>query len=189
MNDPRRPTQQELMEYVDGTLDPQRFLEIDHICTNSRKLQREVALLRMMRLSVSRTIIPANRNFAADILSEVDPKRRTSFWYRMADNSSNIFAMVMVLSLVGMVILSVPGAAHTEKSAIAKTMDSYSSVISSTIDGVNNWTKHYAGPVHRINETFSGKLMLIAFGILFLFAAFDEVIGKRFFRVTNKRSP
>ncbi len=187
MKDSRWPTQQELMEYVDGALAPQRFLEIDQMLLNSVKLQREVTLLRMMRQSVARTIISPHRNFTDNVLAEVDPQSTTSFWYRMADNSSNIFAMVIVLSLIGMVILSVPGAAHTEKSIISKTMDSYSSVISSAIDGINNWTTQYAGPVQRMTETFSGKLMLIALGVFFLFAAVDEVIGKRYFRISNKR--
>ena len=183
MKDSRWPTQQELMEYVDGALDPQRFLEIDQLVVGSSKLRKEIAMLKMMRQSIAADVIAPRRSFTADIMSEIDPVIRPSVWYRLANNSSNIFAMTLVLSMIGIVLFAGPGTSHGERSIIANAMDSYSSAVSSVMEALGSRTKEVSQPITKLGQSSSGKLLLIATGIFFLFAVLDETLGKRYFRI------
>ncbi len=183
MKDSRWPTQQELMEYVDGALDPQRFLEIDQLAVASARLRNEIALLKKMRQSVAADVISPRAGFTAKVMSEIDPVVRTSVWYRLANNSSNIFAMTLVLSMIGIVLFAGPGTSHGERSIITNVMDSYSSAVSSVMDALGSRTKEVSQPITKLGQSSSGKLLFIATGIFFLFAVLDETLGKRYFRI------
>ncbi len=186
MSTPQSPTQQELMEFVDGTLPPERFREIEHMAVTSAAVRREIALHRMMRKSVAGSVTAPGRNFTAGIMTEIVPQRKNSFWLRLAGNSSNIFAMVLVLSLIGIVLTSAPGTQNSGKGIITKTMESYTNAWSSVMDTVSGWGKQYSEPVQQISTTSSGKLMLLALSVFIIFAVLDELFGKRFIQLRNK---
>ena len=183
MKDSRWPTQQELMEYVDGALDPQRFLEIDQLVSVSAALKKEIALLKMMRESIASDIVAPGRRFNANVMAQILPAEQTSVWFRLANSSSKIFAMALVLTMIGIVLTSGPGTRANERSIITQAMDSYSSAVTSVLDGLSSRTKEYSRPLTQIGQSGSGKFLLMAVGIFFLFAAADELIGKRYSRL------
>ena len=111
----KNPTEQELMEYVDGTLFPPRFREVEMLAAKSKQIQSEIALLQAIRRSVrSEAAATPSKHFTEQVMSELFPAKRDSLWYRIVKNSSNIFAMALVLSMVGIVLLSTPGGRKTE---------------------------------------------------------------------------
>ena len=91
------PTQQEMMDFVDGTLSSQRHKEIEHLISLHPHLQKHRALLQAFRRTVGRELIesPA-KNFTSNVMNDIIPAPRRSVIQTIAGNSSNIFAMVLV---------------------------------------------------------------------------------------------
>ncbi len=182
MNDPRWPTHQEMTEYVDGAIDPQRFLEIDQLAKRSSALRNEIALLKKMRESIGGQIIATGRNFNHDVMSQIVPQEHGSLWYRLASSSSKVFAMTLVLSLIGIVLFSGPAARQHDRTMVTRAMEVYSSAVTTVLGSIHSMTKGYSQPITQLGQGGTGKFLLMAVGIFFLFAAADEVIGKRYSR-------
>ena len=183
----KNPTQQELMEYVDGTLVPQRFLEIDQLVSTSRRLQNEVSLIQTLRKTMrSGMLIAPSKTLTAKVMAEILPGRQESLWFRLAKNSSNVFAMILVLSLIGIVLVSTPATPKSETSIFTKTIESYSTAFSSVFESFSHWSKQYTQPVGEITRTPSGKFMLLGLAAFVIFIAVDELLGKKYFHARIK---
>lgn len=183
----KNPTHKELMEFVDGTLVPQRFREIDILISQSRHLQREVAMLREMRKVIHNgPAVSPSKKFTAGVMNEILPVQQASFWFRIAKNSSNLFAMILVLSLIGIVLVSGPAGQKNETNLLKKSFESYSSVYNSAVESMSGWTTRYAQPVGELTKSHSGKFMLIGIAAFFIVMAVDELIAKKFFHARIK---
>lgn len=179
----RRPAQQELMEFVDGTLPPDRFREVEQLVSQSRRLQSEVRLLQAMRRTVYEDrSVTVSKKFTAGVMSEVLPVRQDSLWLRLAKNSSNLFAMVLVLSMIGIVLVSGPGKTQNNSNIFSKTMESYTAAYESAQQNISGWTKQFIQPVDHATSTPSGKFLLIGLAAFIIVVIADEVLGKRFFQ-------
>jgi len=185
----KNPTQQELMEYVDGTLPPQRFLEIEQLVSQSRRLQNEVALMQTMQKTLQYdTIVYPSKKFMANVMNEITPGKQESLWFRLAKNSSNVFAMILVLSLIGIVLVSNPSGQKDEWNLLTKGVESYSTAFNTVSETVYHWTKQYSQPVEEIAKSSSGKFMLLGIMAFVIFIAVDELLGKKYFQAHIKQS-
>lgn len=176
------PTTQELMEYVDGTLLPQRYREIELLVSRSRHLQQEVSLLRAIRTTVQNDITATpSKRFTSNVMKEVLPFRKESLWFHVLKNSSNIFAMVLVLSMIGIVLVSGVKSSGSTANPISKSIESYSTAYNSMLDTFSEWSKQYTKPVNQIAQTSSGKFFLIGLIAFFVFIVLDDYFGKKYF--------
>ncbi|MFA6470150.1 MAG: hypothetical protein WCW35_14740 [Bacteroidota bacterium] len=182
-----RPTQQELMEFVDGTLPPQRFREIEFHISNSTQLQNEIALIRAMRTTVHReTLVAPSKRFTEHVMNEILPLEHESLWMRLAKNSSNLFAMVLVLSMIGIVMVSGPGTAKNDTNIVTKSIDSYSAAYNSIMENISGWANQFIQPAQQVTTTSSGKFLLLGLAAFFLFMILDEIVGKKYFHARIK---
>ncbi len=182
----KNPTIQELMEYLDGTLHPLRYQELDIVISKSPRLQKELALLKAtQRIVRNDSAATPSRKFTAHVMKEILPVPQESFWMRILKNSSNLFAMVLVLSMIGMVLVWSPSSS-SENSLLSKSFESYSTTYNAALDSFASWTKQYMHPVNQAAKTSSGKFFLIGVFAFFIFVIVDEYFGKRNFSTRIK---
>ncbi|MFA6455708.1 MAG: hypothetical protein WCW40_02710 [Bacteroidota bacterium] len=182
-----QPTQQELMEFVDGTLPPARYREVEQLVGHSRRLQQEVALFQSMRKMVQmETVVVPSKKFTTHVMNEILPLKHESLWMRLAKNSSNLFAMILVLSMIGIVMVSGPGTTKNDANIVTKSIESYSTAYYSALETISGWTKQFTQPVHQVTATSSGKFFLMGLAAFFLVMIVDEVFGKKFFHTRMK---
>ncbi len=173
---------QELMEYLDGTLNPLRYREIEIMISRSSGLQKEMLLLKAIRTTVRNDIAAVpSKKFTPNVMKGILPVQQESFLFRLVKNSSNLFAMVLVLSMIGIVLVSNPSSSTGSTNALSKSIESYTTTYSSAIETISNWTKQYTHPVNQAVNTSSGKFLMIGLLTFFVFMIVDELFGKRYF--------
>ncbi len=183
----KNPTQQELMEFVDGVLPPPRRREIEQRLESSPRLRQEAALLRAMRNTVrNETIVRPSKHFTSSVLGEVLPQRNESLLYRLVKNSSNIFAMTLVLSLIGIVLAVNPSDGGSGTDIFSKSIGSYSAAYRSVADRFSLMSEQVIRPVGEASKTFSGKFLYVGIAAFILLIVADEVFGRRYTRIRYK---
>ena len=183
----RRPTHEELMEFVDGTLPSERQREIESLAEVSSSLQKEIALLRAIGRAVQteRTPLPS-QHFTKNVMKEILPAQRESFMFRLLKNSSNVFAMILVLSLIGIVLFASPGSSTTAANPLSRQLDTFTTMYDAMTKYIAESTKHYTQPLNEASKTTSGKVFFIALVIFSLFVAIDQIFGKKSFHARMK---
>jgi len=184
----KNPTVEELMEYLDGTLTPLRYNEIEIMISKSSGLQKEILLLKAIQKTVQNDIaVSPTRKFTAHVMKEILPAQQESFWLRAIKNSSNIFAMVLVLSMIGIALVSNPSSSTGGTSALSKNIEAYSATYNTVIDAFSNWTEQYTHPVNQAVNTPSGKFFIMGLFAFFVLMIIDEFFGNRYFhsRIKN----
>jgi len=181
----RRPTHQELMEFVDGALLPHRQKEVEFLIKNSALLQKEIALLKAIKkvVQTEMTISPS-RSFTNSVMKEILPAHKESFVFRLLKNSSNVFAMVLVLSLIAFILVSPSSSSTTNP--ISQSLDSFSLLYGTIVKQLLNWTSQFSHPLNEAAKTSSGKLIFLALIIFSLFVVVDEIIKRKFFQMKMK---
>lgn len=184
----KKTTYQELMEYCDGRMTTDRAREMEQRIAGSPRLQQEVRLIRSLERSVRAEMsAPVPARLRRNVLAAILPARQESFWFRVARNSSGLFAMAIVLTMVGIVIASGPGTGTREHTLIPSAIQSYRTLYDGAVDRIAEWSSRSLQPVsHTVNSPF-GKFLLVGLSIFILFIVLDEVVGKRYFHGTLKR--
>lgn len=183
----KNPTMQELMEYVDGTLQPLRYQEVEKLISTSPKLQNEILLLKSMRTAVQNdALVFPSKKFTSHVMKEIIPTQQESFWFQLVKNSSNMFAMVLVLSMIGIVLALGPAGTKNNSNLITKSIESYSSTYNSVVESFSHWTKPYAQPIDHIAKSSSGKFLYLGLAAFFIFMIVDGVLNKKYFHARIK---
>lgn len=175
----KNPTLQELMEYVDGTLEPARMRDVERMVARSKHLRKEIELLTAMRTAVNRERIEPSGTFTSGIMKSILPHRHESFWFRLVKNSSNVFAMVVVLSLIGVVLVSSTAPSSSGANQLTTVFNSLSGSYNSTVSQISSFVQEYTRPFDGAMKTTSGKMLFIGLFIFSLLAILDEFFGKR----------
>lgn len=180
-------SEQELMEYVDGLLPPSRRREVETAIAHSQLLQREVSVLRAINTTVQQeTIVSPSKNFTTNLLKDIIPVQKESLLFRVVKNSSSVFAMVLVLSFIGILLSFDSNSISNGSSPIAKSFESYSVAYHSMVESISTVQKQITQPVNDASKTFSGKFLLFGLAGLIVFIVVDEVFGKRYFQARIK---
>lgn len=174
----KNPTAQELMEYVDGTLEPSRAQAVEQMITQSKRLQLEIMLLKRMEETIRHTQIVPSKNFTRNVMNEIQPYQE-SFWFRMVNNSSNVFAMVIVLSLVGIVLFSSSGAENVTERQFGNIYNSITGGFHFVYHELTTFINQYSKPFEHAVKTTSGRILFIGLFIFALYIIVDEVFIKR----------
>lgn len=175
----KNPTIQEIMEYVDGTLEPSRYREVENMIARSKSLQKEIQMITAMRAAVNRERIAPSGKFTSEIMNNILPQRRESIWFRLAKNSSNVFAMVVVLTLIAMALVSSTPPSSPTMNQLNTVFNSFSSSYNSTISQISSAVQEYTRPIDGAMKTTSGKMLVIGLFIFSLLVILDELFGKR----------
>lgn len=184
----KNPTYRELMEYCDGGMDPVRAREIEQLVAGSSRLQREVRLIRSLERSVREDVpAPVPVRLRRNVLNAIHPSRQESFWFRIARNSSGLFAMALVLAMIGLAVSSGPEAELRDPSLLSTTIDSYRTVYDGAVAHLSAWSVRSLQPINHAASSPFGRFLLIGLAVFVLFIVVDDVIGKRLFHKTVRR--
>jgi len=182
----KTPSQQELMEFADGTLSPVRYREVEQLVAQSHRLQSEVKLLRSLRRTIQQEAEQPSKKFTENVMFELAPVRQETLWMKIAKNSSSLFAMVLVLSMIGIVFVAGPGKTQSESNLFTKTVESYATAYDTALQNIGVWMQKISQPVNHAASTPSGKFLFIGLAIFFVVVIVDEILGKRFFHARIK---
>ncbi|NUN68790.1 MAG: hypothetical protein HUU02_03665 [Bacteroidetes bacterium] len=179
---------QELMDYCDGRTTPSRTREIEAMIAASYRLQQELRLLRSLDHGVRKDIpSPVPARFTQRVVSALQPSRQELFLYRIARSSSALFAMAMVLAVIGLAVGPDPVTGHPDRSLFSSAVSSFRTVYDGAAERVSGWTTMSLPSVSRSIHLPSGSSLIIGLAVFFLFILLDEMMGKRYHRQTFKR--
>ncbi|MBI2430022.1 MAG: hypothetical protein HYV29_14740 [Ignavibacteriales bacterium] len=176
MND---PTIQELMEYVDGTLEQSRYREVESMIARSKNLRKEIEMLGAMRTVVHSERFSPSKKFTAEIMNEIMPQQNESFWFRLVKNSSNVFAMGVVLTLIAIVLVSSSPSSSATANQLSTAFNTFSDGYNAAFSRIASFVQEYTRPIDGIMKTSFAKILFIGLFIFALYAVIDEIFGKR----------
>ena len=93
-----------------------------------RRCAREVAIQRSLaRAAKEAPVVKTSASFTRKIMESVDPGSRQTRLFRVLGGTGNVFAMVLVLAIVGYALVLSPGTsgATSEPSAMSKLLTEY----------------------------------------------------------------
>lgn len=181
----KNPTHQELFEYVDGMLSEERRQEIERMASQYPALQKELESLRRLDTALkSDTILePAPSHFTADVMKEILPDKTESLLFSVLKNSSNVFAMGIVVGLIVISFAIVPDRSVASSSnIITQSMNAFTNIYQSAGNIFSQNAKEYVQPVNTFADKGMGKLMVIGLGVLFGFGLLDDFLRKKILR-------
>lgn len=183
----KNPTQQELIDFIDGILPPHRHGEVERIVSSSPQLQKEVAMFRAIHRTIGQGVLDSpSHKFTSNVLNELLPVKKESMWFRIIKNSSNIFAMLLVLSIIGIAIIVGPSENQRDASLLTRSLESYSVAYNGALQNFSNLSNQFMQPVNHAANTTSGKFFLLGLVIFIIFIVVDDTIGKRYFHTSFK---
>lgn len=172
------PTLQELMDYVDGTLEPSQAQVIEQMIAHSKRLQYEITLLKTMKETIGHTHIAPSKSFTRNVMNEIQPYQE-SLWFTVIKNSSHAFAMLLVLSLIGIVLFSSPGAESITEKQVSNMYHSIAGSFRSVSQELTVLMTQYSKPFDVVVKTTSGRMLFIGLFIFALYIIVDEVFVKK----------
>ena len=176
------PTHQELFDYVDGTMPEERRREIDRMASQYPALQKEIESMKLLESVIQSDGIleRTSSHFTADVMKEVLPAKKESLLFSVLKNSSNIFAMTIVVALIAISFTLVPDRPVTSSSnIIAQSMDAFTNLYQKAGNLFSQNTREYVQPVNTFADKGIGKLMFIGLGVLFGFGLLDDFLRKK----------
>jgi hypothetical protein len=178
----KNPTHQELFDYIDGTLPEVRRREIDRMASQYPALRKEIESLTLLD-SVIRSgeiLERTSSHFTADVMKDVLPGKSESLLFSVLKNSSNVFAMVIVVALIVISFTLVPNhSVASSSNIISQSMNTFTNLYQSAGNLFSQNTKEYVQPVNTFADKGIGKLLFIGLGVLFGFGLLDDFLRKK----------
>lgn len=176
-------TTTEVFGIVDGTiLDGEKTSVLQHLdeCVRCR---REVAFQKTLALAArNQSLMKPSKGFTARVMSSALPSENRSLASRLLDNLGNVFAMMLVVGIVGYIVsgpaLSGSAAGQSETYQLFKSFsDGYAKV--------NQFFSQQSFVAkQKVVETTSGmKILLFTIAALLFFAALDRFVLRQFLKM------
>lgn len=181
----KTPARKELYDYIDGTLTEERRIEIEILAAGNPKLKNEIRLLRQLHalLRSDEMLEPVPGRFVRQTMSLILPPAKEPFFTVILKNSSNVFALIMVLS---MIIISFQFFSTSSARQPAGTMYESVQLFESAYETASNYlsalTEEYVRPLNGTAAHGFGKFVFTGIAALLGLGLLDELIRKKYFR-------
>jgi hypothetical protein len=175
----KNPTYQELISYVDGMLEQERHREIERLITLSPSLQKEIEILATMNTVIRQDRVTVSNRFTDNVMNEVLAHRHEALWYRMVKNSSKIFAMVIVMSMIVITLMYTSEEAPAAQSVYVRQMETLSLSFNRFAQEFTGVLKQVLKPIGNASETSSGKMVALGALIFFFYVVIDGALERR----------
>ena len=179
----KNPTQNEIQQYCDGTLEKQRKVEIDLLIKINSEIAQEVAIFNAVK-KVSKNVLAVrtSNNFTKNVMGSILPVKNESLLLRILNNSSNVFAMFLVVSTIISVFLISPK--QTGEKIVLPGAEQYHTIITSynkVVDAFSIHSKEIFQPVNSVTGSGTKKMMLTALIIFVCYIILDNAWNKKIF--------
>ena len=177
----KNPTRRELQEYADGTLEKSRRHEIDSMLAHLPEARKQLEFFRALSSIVKedQRKLPS-KNFTGDVMGQILPPARSSLATKFFQNSSNVFAMAMVIFVIGFTVIfgtkqygkdvDLPGGGQWENITAAS-----SSMWNSVVEKIHQ----YVQPADQYSDVHMNKALVVGLLAFFGYLFVDEIIRKR----------
>ena len=181
-------TTKQIMQVIDGTLDYASqtqctsHLAVCERCRHEIDFQKAIA-----RVSRHQPVITTSAGFAARVMAVIVPAGQKSWKTRLVDNLGNIFAMCLVLAILGYAV-STPAIFQasdqsTQQSIVPQVVsDTYAKIVDSFSKHANDATKQ----VVSSSGNNSAKMISLTLISLLVLAGIDQFVLKRFIGMRMK---
>ncbi|MHB1049540.1 MAG: anti-sigma factor family protein [Bacteroidota bacterium] len=173
------PTYQELLSYVDGMLDPERRREIEHLITLSSSLRKEIEIIAAMNTAIRQERVTVSHRFTDKVMSDVLPRSRETLWYRMVKNSSNVVALVIVISIIIFSLMYTSADTPASQSVYIRQLETLSSSYNQFAQEFTERLQQVLTPIGNASATSSGKLVALGTLIFFFYVVIDGALERR----------
>lgn len=181
-------TTKQVMQFIDGTLDYASQAQCTNHLAVCERCRKEVELQKVIAKAARRQpVVHTSSGFLRKIMTRVVPQREKTWKTRLIDNLGNVFAMAMVLAVLGYAItnpaLFKVQEQSSQQSFVSQTFtDTYTKIIQSFSERANAATKQV------VNSTGAGSNMTILLSVLSLFilVALDQFVLKRYMGIKMK---
>jgi hypothetical protein len=175
-------TTKQTLQFVDGTLDYASQAQCTSHLAVCAQCRSEVEFQKTLaKVSRRQPTVQPSRQFVSRVMGKVVPQKRKTWANTILDNLGNVFAMFVVLTVVGYAIanpsLFTPQDPSTQPSVISQTIaDTYSKIVQSFADR----TKDATQTVVSTSTNDSSRVISITLITLLFLVVLDQFVLKRY---------
>jgi hypothetical protein len=184
-------TTKQILQFTDGTLDYVSQAQCTKHLAICERCRKEIDLHKAIsRIARHQPPIQPASGFVERVMAHVVPQRQKSWKTRLVDNLGNVFAMAMVLAVLGYAV-SNPSLFHiqaqqesTTTTIIPQTVsDTYTKFIQSIGRQAGDATKQ----VFTSSSRESNNIVSLTILSILILGALDQLVLKRYMGVRMKR--
>lgn len=181
----KTPARKELYDYIDGTLTEERRIEIETLAAGNPQLEKEIQLLRRLHalLRSDEMLEPVPNRFVRQTMSLILPPSKESFLDVVLKNSSNVFALIMVLSMMVIAFqFFSTSSARQPAGTLFESVQLFESAYETASNYLSLMTEEYMRPLNGTAAHGFGKFVFTGIAALLGLGLLDELIRKKYFR-------
>ena len=177
------PTRQELYDYCDDLLPDDRRKTIERLALQDKELAKAIALIQRIDSTMrsDKILEHTSDRFTTDLMNEILPQHE-SILLRILKNSSNVFAMAVVLFLIVIAFMVIPGHTTASTSMLNQSLDSFTTIFQSSSKLYSQNMKEYVQPVFSFVSKGLGNIFILGLGVMLGLGFLDDLFRKKFFR-------
>jgi len=175
-------TTKQVMQFVDGTLDYASQAQCTSHLAVCERCRREIEFQKALAKSSRRQpVARTSSDFVRRVMTRILPEPQRSWKTRLIDNLGNVFAMAMVLAILGYAVTN-PALFRVQEqqshpSQITQTFtDTYAKVVQAFSQKASAATKQVVNTTGRDNSEMISLTILS----LFILVALDQFVLKRY---------
>jgi hypothetical protein len=180
----KTPARNELYDYIDGTMTEERRIEIEALAAGNPKLRNEINLLRQLQtlLRSDEMLEPVSSRFVRQTMGAILPPAKESFVNVVLKNSSNVFALIMVLSMmiIAFQFFSTPSPRHSS-GTLHESVQVFESAYETATNYLSSFTGEYLKPLDSAAANGFGKILFTGIAALLGLGLIDDLIRKKYF--------
>ncbi len=174
-------TTKQIIQIVDGTLDYASQAQCTThlaVCAQCRKeVEFEKAVAKVAR---RQTVVSPSKDFVRNVMGRIVPKTSATWKQKVVDNLGNVFAMCMVLAILGYAIstpslFQAPSGSPQQNIIPKYVSDTYTKIVESLSQRTTDVTKKM---VSSSTDDRTKKISLTLFSLLILIG-FDRFLQRR----------
>ena len=178
-------TTKQVLQFVDGTLDYALQAQCTSHLAVCERCRREVELQKLIaKASRHQPGARTSSGFVRRVMLRVVPQHERSWKTRLVDNLGNVFAMAMVLAILGYAVAN-PGLfqVHEQSSQQSIVPQSVTAIYAKIVQSISGWTNEAAKQTVTSTGTGNNNVVLLTFVSLFILVGLDQFVLKRYTRL------
>jgi anti-sigma factor RsiW len=175
-------TTKQVLQFVDGTLDYASQAQCTNHLAVCERCRKEVDFQKAIaKTSRRQPVVRTSSGFVRRVMTRVVPQHEKTWKARVIDNLGNVFAMAMVLTILGYAItnpsLFKVQEQSSQQSVIPQSVSAvYAKIVQSVAERADVATKQ----VLTSTGTEGNKIILLTVVSLFILVALDQFVLKRY---------
>lgn len=181
-------TTKQILEFTDATLDYAAQAQCTSHLAVCARCRREVDLQKLVsKVSRQQPVVTTSSGFVHRVMARIVPQPQKAWKTRVIDNLGNVFAMAMVLAVLGYAVTN-PSLFRVQEQSSRQSFipqsvtDAYAKVVQSFSQRANDATKQMVSSTGYENA----KIISLTIFSLLILVALDQFVLKRYLGMKMK---